>query len=267
MSKTIFITGSSSGLGKATAKLFQSKGWNVIATMLGNDEDKELAELENVTVLKLDVTDPVQIKEAVEKSISLHEIDVVFNNAGYGLSGALESYSDERIVRQINTNLLGVIRVTQAFIPHFREKKSGTFISTTSIIGQIGFPLISIYSATKFGVEGWSESMSYELSKFDIKIKTVAPGSMITNFAGKGLDVNTHPSYIDMEKKLADQTQELLKQGSTPEEVAEVVYEAATDNKDQLRYLAGPEANMLNARYLEIGKEAFRQEMAKQFAQ
>ncbi len=267
MSKTIFITGSSSGLGKSTAKLFQSKGWNVIATMRDLEEDKELVQLENVTVLKMDVTDLAQIQDAVEKAISMYDIDVVFNNAGYGLSGALESYSDERIVRQIDTNLLGVIRVTQAFIPYFREKRSGTFISTTSIIGQIGFPLISIYSATKFGVEGWSESMSYELEKFGITIKTVAPGSMITNFAGSSLDPNTHPSYVDMEKKLADQTQELLKHASTPEEVAEVVYEAATDNKDQLRYLAGNEANMLNKRYLEIGKEEFRKEMAKQFAQ
>ena len=202
MAKTIFITGASSGLGKATARLFQSKGWNVIATMRNPENETELTHLDNISLLPLDVTDSGQIKTTVEKAISLHDIDVVFNNAGYGLMGALEGLTDEKIVQQINTNLLGVLRITQAFIPYFRQKKCGLFISTTSIGGFMGFPLHSIYHATKFALEGWSESMSFELSKFGIGIKTVAPGGISTDFAGRSLDFNTQTEYSDIENKL-----------------------------------------------------------------
>ncbi len=265
MQKTIFITGASSGLGKATAKLFQQEGWNVIATMRNIANETELTELENVTLLQLDVTDLEQIKETVEKATSLAKIDVVFNNAGYGLMGAFEKLSDEKILRQINTNLLGVLRVTQAFIPHFRAQKSGLFISTTSIGGFMGFPLHSIYHATKFALEGWSESMSFELKKFGISIKTVAPGGIATDFAGRSLDMNRNPDYENIENKLLEQMDLMMQNASTAEQIAHVVYEAATDNKDQVRYLAGRDANALYERRLTIGKEAFRQEIAKQF--
>ncbi|WP_134088741.1 SDR family oxidoreductase [Olivibacter sp. XZL3] len=267
MSKTIFITGASSGLGKATAKLFQAKGWNVIATMRNPEKEAELSALENVTLLPLDVTDFEQIKQTAQKVISLYEIDVVFNNAGYGLMGALEALTDEKIVRQLDTNLLGVIRITQAFIPYFRAKKSGLFIATTSIGGFMGFPLHSIYHATKFALEGWSESVSFELSKFGVGIKTVAPGGILTDFAGRSMDMNPHSAYAEIEAKMFVAFEEAFKNASTAQQIAEVVYEAATDGQDQVRYLAGADANALYARRLEIGKEAFRQEIGKQFAE
>ncbi len=265
MSKSIFITGASSGLGKATAKLFQSKGWNVIATMRNPEQEEELTQLENITILPLDVTNLVQIRDTVSKAISLQDIDVVFNNAGYGLTGALEALSDDKILRQINTNLIGVLRVTQAFISHFRKKKSGVFISTTSIGGFMGFPLHSIYHATKFALEGWSESMSFELGKFGISIKTVAPGGMATDFAGRSLDMNRNSEYENIENKLIEQMDAMMQNASSAEQIAEVVYEAATDGKNQVQYLAGADANALYARRLEIGKEAFRQEIGIQF--
>jgi len=132
--KTVFITGTSSGLGRASAKLFSAKGWRVIATMRGGDAQKEteLSKLAGVTVLPLDVTDPAQIKSAVVNAVSLGGVDVVFNNAGYGMAGPLEGLTDEQIVRMVNTNLLGAIRITKAFVPHFREKKAGLFLTTTS---------------------------------------------------------------------------------------------------------------------------------------
>jgi len=265
MQKTIFITGASAGLGKATAKLFQSKGWNVIATLRNPENEKELTQLKNVTVLPLDVTNLDQIKSTVATAISLHHIDVVFNNAGYGLMGALEGISDEKIVRQINTNLLGVLRVTQAFIPYFRERKSGVFITTTSIGGLWGFPISSVYHATKFALEGWSESMSHELGQFSISIKTVAPGGIVTDFAGRSLDMNSLPEYGAIEKKMFDLFGELMQNASTAEQIAAVVYEAATDGKDQVRYVAGADANMMYSRRLEIGNEEFRKEIRKQF--
>ena len=154
--KTIFITGASSGLGKATAKLFHSKGWQVIATMRNPEKETELSKLENIILMPLDVTNYEQIQSTVKQAIALNTIDVVFNNAGYGLIGPLEGLTDDQIMRQLNTNLLGGIRVTHAFIPYFRERQSGLFISTTSIGGLIAFPLGSVYHATKWGLEGCS---------------------------------------------------------------------------------------------------------------
>ncbi len=209
--------------------------------MRNPETETELTQLDNVTLLPLDVTNLGQIKTTVAKAISLHSIDVVFNNAGYGLIGASEALSDDQIVKEINTNLLGVLRVTQAFIPHFREKKSGLFISTTSMGGFLAYPLYSVYHATKFGLEGWSESMSFELGLYNIGIKTIAPGGIATNFTGRSLDKQSTPEYQEIEDKLfsgMDKTQAT----STSEQIADVVYEAATDGKDQVRYVAGADA-------------------------
>ena len=267
MKKTIFITGASTGIGKATAKLFSTKGWKVIATMRHPEKEPELTSLDNITLLPLDVTDLAQIKATVQRAISSGNIDVVFNNAGYGLGGPLEAITDEQIVKEINTNLLGVIRVTQAFIPYFREKKGGLFISTTSIGGLVAFPLFSVYHATKWALEGWSESMAFELNPFGIGIKTVSPGSTKTDFASRSLELATHPAYEDLVEKVITfftgpaATENL----SDPEQIANVVYEAATDGKDRLRYLAGADAQALYAQRLQVGDEAFRKGIAQTF--
>ncbi|TDW49927.1 NADP-dependent 3-hydroxy acid dehydrogenase YdfG [Flavobacterium sp. 270] len=263
--KTIFITGASSGLGKATAKLFQAKGWNVIATMRNPEKETELSTLENVTLLPLDVTNFEQIQSTVKKALELSDIDIVYNNAGYGLIGPLESLSDTQITKQLDTNLLGVIRVTNAFIPYFRERKSGLFISTTSIGGLLAFPLGSVYHATKWGLEGWSESMAYELNPFGINIKTVSPGGIKTEFIHGSLDTRTKPEYEAMTNNMFAGVDAMLQMASTPEQIAEVVYEAATDGKTQLRYVAGEDAKALYKQRLEQGDELFREEFGKQF--
>ena len=263
---TIFITGASTGLGKAAAHLFVSKGWKVIATMRNPDQGADLLSLPNVTVLPLDVTNLEQIKTTVGQAVALGPVDVVFNNAGYGLVGPLEALTDEKIVRQINTNLLGVIRTTQAFLPHFRAKRSGLFISTTSIGGLVTFPLCSVYHATKWAIEGWSESMAFELNPFGIGIKTVSPGGISTDFASRSLDFNNHDAYGDMiNKVMAAFADPNRAAGSTPEQIAEVVYEAATDGKEQLRYLAGEDAKAYYKHRLEVGDEVFRKEIAGAF--
>lgn len=265
MSKTIFITGASSGLGKATAKLFQSKGWNIIATMRNPEKETELTKLDNVTLFSLDVTNLEQIQEVVAKAIDLDNIDVVFNNAGYGLMGALEALNDEQVVRQIDTNLLGVMRITKAFIPYFRQNKNGLFITTTSIGGSLGFPLHSIYQATKFGLEGWSESLSFELSQHNIGIKTVAPGAIATDFTGRSLDRSSHIAYQELEDKLFGNVDEMMSAASTPEQIAKSVYEAATDGKDKIKYIAGADAENMFQTRTEMGSEEFRKMIREQF--
>ncbi|GGG92809.1 SDR family oxidoreductase [Pedobacter zeae] len=263
MSKTIFITGASSGLGKATAKLFHNKGWQVIATMRSPEKETELSQLPNVTLLALDVTDPQQINAVADKVSEAFELDVVFNNAGYGLSGALEAISEDQLLRQINTNLLGVIRVTKAFIPYFRTRGKGLFITTTSLGGLIGFPFSSLYHATKWALEGWSESMAYELKSINVGIKVIEPGAIATNFMDRSYDKAFHPAYDELFNRFFANVDDVT---FTPaEKIAEVVYEAATDGKDQLRYLAGDDAKAIYQQRLALGDEAFRQFMAQTF--
>lgn len=126
--KAVFITGSSSGLGRAAAKLFASRGWKVIATMRNPNSEKELIKIPNVTLMALDAT-------VAQQAVGRGGVDVVFNNAGYGLAGPLEGLSDEQILRMVNANMMGAIRTTKAFIPSFREKRAGLFINTTTSIG------------------------------------------------------------------------------------------------------------------------------------
>lgn len=256
--KTIFITGASTGLGKATAKLFQSKGWKVIATMRSPKKETELQQLENVTLLPLDVTNPEQIESTMTQTIKTTDIDLVFNNAGYGLVGALESYTDEQITKQIDTNLIGAIRVIKSFIPYFKLRKKGLFITTTSVCGFSSNPLSPVYNATKWALEGFSESISYDLAQFNIGIKTVAPGGIKSDFI-KGMQAVVNQDYETLNKRLG----ELFADGTLitfteAEKIAEVVYEAATDGKDQLRYLAGNDAIKIAQQRLDNGSENFR---------
>jgi NAD(P)-dependent dehydrogenase (short-subunit alcohol dehydrogenase family) len=267
MTKTIFITGASTGLGRATTRLFANKGWNVVATMRKPESSHDLQSLPNVTVFQLDVTNPDQIQSVTEKAIQLGNVDVVFNNAGYGLKGPLEGTSDAQLMLQINTNLLGVIRVTKAFIAHFRSKKSGTFVTTTSIGGLVAVPLNSAYHATKWALEGWSESMAFELNLLGIDIKTVSPGFIHTDFAGRSLDTASHPAYEAMAQKVANGMQGASQaaSASTAEQIAEVVFEAATDGKRVLRYLAGQDAKAIYAQRLAAGDEVFREGLRQRF--
>jgi len=256
MTKTIFITGASAGIGKATAIFFANKGWKVIATMRKPENEKELNLLDNVTLLPLDVTNPAQIKETTQKALALGDIDVVFNNAGYALLGVLEAITDEQVVAQMETNFLGVVRVTQAFIPYFREKRAGLFITTGSSAGLMAFPVSSMYNATKWALEGWSESLSYELSEVGVGIKTIEPGLVATEIADRTIFA-THPAYESLTSKFMA----LIEHGegvTTAEQIAEVVYGAATDGTDTLRYICGEDAKGLYAQRLANGDEAFR---------
>jgi len=267
MSKTIFITGASSGLGKAAAKLFVSKGWYVIATMRSPDRETELATLEGVTLMPLDVTNVAQINDTVQKALAITPVDVVFNNAGYGLAGPLEGTSDEQLQQEIDTNLLGVIRVTKAFLSSFRERRAGLFVTTTSIGGLVAFPFNSVYHATKWALEGWSESLAFELAKFGIGVKTISPGGMMTDFSGRSLVVTNHPAYAALMEKAERVFMDPKRRAhaSTAEHVANVVYEAATDGKSTLRYIAGEDAQALYGQRLAEGDEVFRKNLGVTF--
>jgi len=266
MKKTIFITGASTGLGKATAKLFQRKGWNVIATMRHPERELELNQLKNVTVLALDVANLDQIKEVVEHVLKNYTVDVVLNNAGYGLIGPLESLSAEQINTQIQTNLFGVIHVSKAFIPYFRENKKGTFINITSTFGLLGYPTCSIYSATKFAIDGFSESLAYELAQFDVRVKVIAPGGMQTDFAGRSMQGGMHKAYEQLVDKVSEgYSQDKIANYTKADDVAQIIWKSATDESTQLRYVAGKDAIELYDERIEKGAEAQYKKFKSQF--
>jgi len=252
--KTVFITGTSSGIGKETAKLFQRMGWNVIATMRNPDQEKELAELENVLVLPCDVTKPESVQAAIAEGINTFDsIDVLVNNAGYYALGPCEMATHEQIKQQIDTNLLGLIGVTKEIIPHFRKQKSGTIINISSIAGVISIPLQSLYHATKWGVEGFSESLQYELRPFNISVKVIEPGVIMTDFLGRSMTLiqdRTIAEYEPYAQKVLKNIFDNGEKGSTPEVVAKTIYNAATDNKTKMRYLTGKFKEMVCLRRL-----------------
>lgn len=250
MRKTIMITGASSGIGKETAKLFQSKGWNVIATMRNPENEKEINKLSNTLVIKLDVLSLDSIANAVEKGLyHFGGVDVVVNNAGYGAYGPLESFPREKIIRQFNTNVIGLLDVTRAILPHFRENRKGIIINISSMGGKMTFPLGSLYHGTKFAVEGISESLRYEVEQFGGKVKIVEPGAIATDFAGRSFDFNNDTKlkeYQDIVDKITNMLPKMMKNASPVSVAANTIYEAATDGKSKLRYLAGKDAKIYN---------------------
>lgn len=245
MTQTILITGASSGIGKETAKLFQSRGWNVVATMRTPAHAGDLAELDNVLIARLDVTDPASITSAVAAGIDrFGKIDALLNNAGYGAYGPLEAFPMDRIRAQFETNVIGLLEVTKGVLPHMRAQGSGVIVNISSIGGQMTFPLGTLYHGTKFAVEGMTESLHFELAAAGIKAKIVEPGMINTDFGGRSFEMVNDESMTEYQPVV----QALFgawggaQGGSEPIVVAEVIWNAVTDGTDTLRYRAGADA-------------------------
>lgn len=241
MQKTILITGASSGIGHATAFYFAENGWNVVATMRHPEREKELIRFENICVTNLDVCGVESIQQAIRSGIRQFEnIDVVLNNAAYGEYGIFEAIPMDQIRAQFETNVFGVMNVIRAILPYFRNQGNGMIINISSAGGRIGLPQISAYSASKFAIEGFSESLSYELASQNIILKIIEPGGVNTPFIQKVADklkkTNSFPSYDEFVKKASDGTAYMLDENITPWAVAETVYKAATDGTSRLRY-------------------------------
>lgn len=214
----------------------------------------------SVRLLKLDVTDAPAIRPALERALDVFgHVDVLVNNAGYGTFGPLEAASNEQIERQYATNVTGLMYVTREFLPHFRACKSGVIINISSVGGRATFPLYSLYHGTKWAVEGFSESLNFELAPLGIRVKLVEPGAISTDFAGRSLDVlkkDGLTAYDDLVKRFRENWA-AGRRASGPELVAEVIYQAATDGTDQLRYIAGDDAKMVIETRAKISQEEY----------
>jgi NAD(P)-dependent dehydrogenase (short-subunit alcohol dehydrogenase family) len=253
MKKTILITGASSGFGKLAAKKFQAEGWNVVATMRTPEKETELNQLENITITKLDVTDKDSINSAVNATIErFGKIDALVNNAGYGALGVMEAATEEQIRKEFDVNFFGLIDVTRAVLPFMRKEKSGVIVNISSVGGRITFPFFSLYHASKFAVEGLTESMQYELYQLGIKVKLVEPGAYNTDFGTRSLtifDAANCPEYHKGFKQFTDAMQQMMSISGDPQEVADTIFEAVTDDSERLRYLIGKDAEqMIQAR-------------------
>jgi len=248
MKKTVLITGASTGIGKAAAKYFLEQGWNVAATMRNPEKERELTGPQ-VKLLQLDVTDSESIRTAVEEAIGhFGKIDAVVNNAGYGAVGVFEASTAEQIKRQFDTNVFGLMNVTSTILPHFRTNKKGIIINVSSIGGRLTFPLYSLYHSTKWAVEGFSESLHYELKPLGIQVKLIEPGAIKTDFYSRSQDLindvnlQEYQSYFN---PVMDQLQAAGAAGDVPELVAKTIYKAASDGSSRLRYPVGKHAKQL----------------------
>ncbi len=241
--KVAFITGCSSGIGAAAARHFAQQGWQVAATMrkptgaLSSGSIREYA---------LDVTDRATISAAIEGALKdFGRIDVLVNNAGYGLFGPFETASDEATRRQFDTNLFGLFDVTRAVLPTLRAQKSGVIVNVSSIGGLTTFPMNSLYHANKYAVVGFTEALNYELAPFGVVAKVVCPGGVSTDFAGRSLALTFEGDggvYAANIAKTAAAFRSNPARYSTAEQIAEGLFAAATDGTRKVRYVLGEDA-------------------------
>ena len=253
--KTIFITGASSGIGRETAKFFSAQGWRVIATMRNLKKAGDLAEMPNTIILPLDVTDTDQIRETCQKVLAKYDVDVLLNNAGYGIMAPFERIPEAEIRKVFETDVFGTMFVTQQFIPHFKTRRSGVILTTTSLAAIIGLPRDGAYGAAKRAQQAMVESLYYELKPFGVFVKAMIPGGTKTNFQ---TPLNDLTGY---EKIAANQRKYLLAGNAEfPDatEAAQIIFEAATDDKDQINYPTDSVCQKLYDQYQSMGLEQFK---------
>jgi NAD(P)-dependent dehydrogenase (short-subunit alcohol dehydrogenase family) len=245
--KTVLITGCSSGYGLETARHFHERGWNVVATMRAPRSDV-LPKSERIRVLKLDVTKPESIAAALDAS---GPIDVLVNNAGIGVVGAFEATPMATTRDVFETNTFGVMAMTQAVLPQFRERRRGVVVNVTSSVTLTPMPLAAVYTASKMAIEGFTASLAFELEAFNVRVKLVEPGycptTRFTVNGGTRMDGLIPEPYLPFAQPIfAEFAQPAMV--TTESDVAEAVYRAANDLSDELRYPAGPDAVALASR-------------------
>lgn len=258
-----FITGCSTGFGRELAKLILGRGWNAVITARNADQVKDLADgyEDNALVLPLDVNNKVQVATAVAKAEeTFGKIDVLVNNAGYGYFTSIEEGEDEKIRAQFETNFFGLVNMVQAVLPGMRKKRSGNIINFSSIGGLVGFTATGFYHATKFAVEGLSESLSKEVAPLGIKVLLVEPGPFRTDWAGRSTSrtpVQIEDYQEQVGKRMDVSLQGSGKQAGDPARGCEAIIKAVEEGTPHLRLLLGKIAYKLANEKLEIMRNNF----------
>lgn len=271
MASTVLITGCSSGIGAAAVLHFAAQGWNVAATLRNPAKAHFEHGAGHVEALALDVTDPHSVEAAVQQAQArFGPIDVLINNAGYGLFGPFETATPEAIERQMRTNVDGVFAVTRAVLPPMRERRRGVIINVASLSGLVGMPLYSLYAASKFAVVGFSQALSHELAPLGIRVKVFAPGAVATDFSGRSLqrtfDGDGGPYADSISKALAAfQANRSAGSAMAPEQLAQALYGAANDGSARVLYVTGEDAHAILKMRHDIGDEALLAGMRQRF--
>lgn len=246
MNKTVLITGTSSGYGKAIAELFFHRGWNVAATMRQPKPDIFGSQSDRLKLLPLDVTNPDSISKAISKTISTFgAIDVLVNNAGIGVVSAFEATPMATVREVFETNTFGVMTTTQAVLPLFRERRSGVIVNVTSSVTLARMPLAAAYTASKAAIEGFTGSLAFELEAFNVQVKLVEPGygptTRFTSNGGARIQGLIPPAYASFAEPIFAAFARPTAV-TTESDVAEAVWRAANDSTGQLRFPAGADA-------------------------
>ncbi len=251
--RTVIITGCSTGIGRATAaRLGRREGWTVYATAR---RPETLVELESAgcRTLALDVTDEASMVAAVDAvKAESGRIDALVNNAGYSQSGASETLDVDEVRRQFETNVFGLLRLSQLVLPTMREQRDGRIVNISSMGGKLVFPGGGAYHATKFAVEAFSDAMRFEVAGFGVKVVIIEPGLITTNFdqtAVGSMDLEAAGPYAEFNRTVASATEDIYKGpmkrlGGPPEAVAKVIEKALTARRPRTRYTVTPSATM-----------------------
>lgn len=243
---SVLITGCSSGIGAATVQGFLARGWTVYATAR---QPQNLPSHPQCRPLTLDVDDPASVQAAFAlASRETPRLDAVVNNAGYGLSGSFESIGEEAIRRQFETNVFGLMRVSRAALAQFRMQGGGVLVNVASMGGRLSFPFYSVYHASKWAVEGFSESLAFEAAEIGVRVKLIEPGAVRTDFYGRSADFRHDPALSEYQSAVERSRRRMLAagdQGCAPEEVAEAIWQAVSDGSERLRYPVGRDARLL----------------------
>tara|TARA_B100001146_G_scaffold140493_1_gene123255 strand:- start:364 stop:1182 length:819 start_codon:yes stop_codon:yes gene_type:complete len=247
--KVVLVTGASSGIGEATAQTLCDAGWKVYAGARRIDK-MEALEAKGVHTMKLDVTTEESMTECVAKILSKEDrIDALVNNAGYGSYGSLEDVPMEEARYQFEVNVFGLARLTQLVLPNMRERKRGKIINVSSIGGKLGEPHGCWYHATKFAVEGLSDSLRMELQQFNIDVVVIQPGAIKTEWGGIArenmLKISGHTVYGNLANKHIAMLEKFDGQGSEPSVIADTILTACMSAKPKTRYAIGNSAGMM----------------------
>ena len=253
MEKVAVVTGTSSGIGFETALALAREGYYTYATMRDttkSDKIQELAKKENlkIDVLELDVDDENSVKTAIQKILEQKQrIDVLVNNAGWGLWGCVEDVSINEFKAQFDTNFFSIIKLIQEVVPTMRKQGSGTIVNVSSVVGRIGFPASPAYISSKFALEGLSESLRFELAPFGVNVVIIEPGVIKTNFMKNMKMAEKSESdtvYRDITVKVVSGVKMMAEMGTHPKEVADTIVKATKDEKPLPRYVVGNDASM-----------------------
>jgi NAD(P)-dependent dehydrogenase (short-subunit alcohol dehydrogenase family) len=249
MPRTVLITGTSSGIGKAAVVAFHRRGWQVVATMRDPARAAGFGWPADVLIERLDLNDPASVESALAAAEArFGAVDALVNNAGYGLTGAIETCSPEQVRASFDTNLFGTLTAIRTFLPGMRERNRGVIVNVTSIGGRMTFPFYGYYSAAKYALEAISEGLWHDLHPSAVRVKVVEPGFTQTAFAETGLVMGQTdlPFYRERIARLTERLRQ-GNTGTTPDVIAECIVRAAEDPGRRLRYHAGLYAGPLLA--------------------